>query len=495
MSFLEKIRAAADTAGDVIDATSMAIAPQYARKRLEARREAIVLAGYDGASQRRRLRRWQGDSTSVNTESARAQGILRARARDLVQNNYWARRAVRTIRLNVVGPGIVPSTCSDDEVDRLIHAVCDRTALDVRGRMTLAGIQSLVMQAVVESGEAIVLRRRLSTSEMVKLGIPIPLQVQVLEADHLDASKNDIHNGNRIIQGVEYDSSDRPVAYWLFPEHPGDMAPWQSLESRRFDASDVIHVYDEWRPGQVRGLPWLSTVIVKLHDWADYDDAQLMRQKVAATWAGFVTASDMTDRPLFDPDGLPERASPGAIEYLRPGEDIRFASPPGVDGFEEYSRVSARAIAAGLDITYEALTGDYSRVNFTSGRMGWLEMRLAVEQWQSQLLIPQFCYRVEEWIKEAALLVGVRCDHPWDWTCPRRPMLDPHKETMASIHSIRAGLSSLSQEIRERGRDPDDVMEEIARDHEKSDSLDLILDSDPRKVSSAGQWQTDFEES
>jgi capsid protein len=42
-------------------------------------------------------------------------------------------------------------------------------------------------------------------------------------------------------------------------------------------------------PGQIRGEPWLARALVKLNELDQYDDAELVRKKTAAMFAGFIT--------------------------------------------------------------------------------------------------------------------------------------------------------------------------------------------------------------
>ncbi len=71
---------------------------------------------------------------------------------------------------------------------------------------------------MVEAGEVLVRRRLRRASD----GLPVPLQLQVLEADFLDATKSNNVGAGRIVQGIEFDPVGKRRAYWLHPEHPGD---------------------------------------------------------------------------------------------------------------------------------------------------------------------------------------------------------------------------------------------------------------------------------
>ena len=459
----------------------------------EGLKAAGVSAKYDAGSKRSRLKNWRGSDASINTETRRSLQTIRKRSRDLVANHWAAGRAKSVIQKNVIGSGIRP-TSQNPEMEELLKALCNGTELDPRRRKTMYSIQGLVMGAIPESGEVLVIRQRRSRAEMERHGLTLPLQIQVMEADHIDILKDGVGpNGNVIKQGIEFDSTGAIVAYHLLDKHPGDTFAWQrqSFESQRVLASDVCHPFEEWRPGQIRGLPWGISAMVKMNDLSDYEGAQLLKQKIAAAFAGFIYHDDRVDLDkLYDPEGVPTSLQPGTMEYLRPGESVEFSNPPKVEGMADFSRITTRAIAAAYNVTYEALTQDMSNVNFSSGRMGWLEMQRHIETWQREIMIAQVCLRFEEWIKEAAAMVGIVDDTRWKWTPPRREMIDPVKESAAAIAMVRSGLSDRDDEIQKLGKNGDDVDNAQARANARADALGLVHDSDPRKLTQQGQAHT-----
>ena len=79
----------------------------------------------------------------------------------------------------------------------------------------------------------------------------------VVEADFLDETFNipELPNGNRIVMGVELDPDDRPVAYHLWKQHPGDAAFWYIRRERvRIPAEEISHIYMSERSSQARGV-------------------------------------------------------------------------------------------------------------------------------------------------------------------------------------------------------------------------------------------------
>ena len=141
---------------------------------------------------------------------------------------------------------------------------------------------------MLEGGEAFI-RIRLRRPED---NLTVPLQLQVLEPEHVPITYNTVsNNGNAIRCGIEFDSLGRRVAYWMYRSHPNDamLAPMSGADERllmRVPASEVVHLFRPLRPGQIRGEPWLARALVKLHELDQYDDAELVRKKIAVDSMG-----------------------------------------------------------------------------------------------------------------------------------------------------------------------------------------------------------------
>jgi lambda family phage portal protein len=415
----------------------------------------------------------------------------------------YAARAISVIASNTVGTGIQATIIQRDgskskkaesKITDAWLRWAETTDIDHEGRLDIYGIQNMIMRAVAESGEVLIRRRRFAP-QAGKLAI----KIQILEADFIDTLKEGTLGENLIIQGIEFNPSGERVAYHLFKEHPGDYS-YSKLgrDTIRVPAEDILHIFEAQRPGQVRGVPRASTIISKLRDFDDYQDATLLRQKIAACYAAFVTDDHALDVGINaeskESDLLPEKIEPGMIQKLGPGQKVETASPPAADGYSEFSKETLRSVAIGFGITYESLTGDLSNVNFSSGRMGWLEFQRNIEQWRWLMLIPQAMDPVFQWFTEAATLMGLRGTDQYmaEWTPPAREMIDPVSETNATIKQIRSGLKSLPEAIRERGQNPDKVLEEYQKIQKKLDDMGIVLDVDPRKMTSTGMGQNNL---
>lgn len=473
------------------------VAPVTAARRLRARAALDALSRhYEGATRGPRTKGWRTSATSAAGASIGALSTLRDRSRDLIRNNGWATEAQRVTVGNIVGPGIVPRFlvgpgAPQQVVDRVREAwqawAGDSCECHHLGAADLVGVEELVAGAIFESGEVLVRRRPRRAAD----GLSVPLQLEILEPDMLDETRDTTSTGagagGRILQGVQFDALGRREGYWLLREHPGDPWGWRSLESRFVPASEVAHVYLETRPGQVRGVPHLAPAMIALRDLDEAEDARLIREKIAACFTAFRRMSGESDE-LHDDDDEDEITTlrPGMVYRLEPGEEVSFGNPPASSGFDEYAATVLRKVAAATGLTYEELTGDYRRVNFSSGRMGWVKSSRHVRRFQ-RAVRSQLLGRVYAWWLEAAILAGVVDERARavrvSWDLPRREMLDPTKETAARLAQVRAGFMSWSDAVRDGGRDPHQVAEELAADAALMSSLGLRLDSDPARAS------------
>jgi lambda family phage portal protein len=474
--------------------------PEWSARRAEAKVKAkraelklkLMERAFDAASLGRRNDGWRSGGADANAENAPALARMRNRARELRRNNPYAERAISGIADNMVGYGIVPRPLARTDRQRLRltdlwKAWAETSACDADGLRDMYAIQHMAAEAAAQDGEILIRRRRRFSSD----GLPVPLQLQVLEADFLDETKDGEIAGtqNRIIQGIEFDALGRRIAYWLYDTHPGANNTWLSLDSRRVPAEDVIHLFLPKRPGQARGYSWLSPVMQRMRNFDEMEDAVIEQAKVAACFAAFVTGDDGDGTATGAKSPLIDHVEPGIVQQLGAGESVTFGSPPTFNGYQSYSWQALHAIAVGMGVPYELLVGDLKGVNFSSGRMGWLEFGRRIDAWRWHMMIPMLCARVWDWFIEAQMLLpgGVMEPVRAEWVPPRRDMIDPEKETKNVKERIRNGFTTWPDALRELGvTDPKQHAVDIAASNKMLDELGLILDCDPRKSVAPG---------
>jgi len=439
--------------------------------------KVMNLGGFEGSTHSRRTDGWNYPKSGSADEVAQW-GIqtLRERSRDLVRNHWLAKRVIMVLVSGIVGKGIRPSCKGNKDFDDLLKSLY-KPQSQVGGQkgQSLLSVQRLVARTVIESGSCLVIRDYRTFDQMRERNLALPMQFRVLEPDFLDCRYDGIRDGKLVYQGIRYDRTGWPEAYRIYRNHPGTIYPHKdNLTSDWIDSTDVSHVFWQERAGQTIGIPWLAPVILKTRGMDEFEDAQLVRQKVAALFSAFVR-SDVE----YEDDNDLVSLEPGRIQYLGAGEDIVFPDPPTVGDYDEFTTSQTRGIAASVGLSYERASNDYSRVNFTSARMSALVERDLEKQWQDEMMIGMLCQDLDRWIEEGATLMGISTEGECKWTPPARELIDPSREVGAMERKIAAGLSSRQHEVEQLGRDVEDVDEERQRDEEREDSLGLNSD-DPQ---------------
>ncbi len=469
---------------------------------------SMLIGTFEAAGTGRRLGTWGLSAAGPSTVVSGSLSSIRSRSRQLIRNHPLVDGGVDSYVANLIGSGINPRwRIKDPAIKEALQQLWDDwiDEADFNGTLNFYGLQSLVCRGMIDAGEILC---RLVPRGREK-GLSVPLQLQLLEGDHLDEAYNTAYqNGNEIRMGIEIDAWGERVAYHIWPEHPGEAFIYRrNIADRiRVPASDIIHVFRPMRAGQMRGRPWLASIIVRLHELDQYADAELVRKKTCAMFGGFITeaaavagdpAAWFGKREPADAKGRDVLAiEPGTFPMLPRGMDVRFSQPVDVGAtYEVWLKAQLREIAKGMGVTYEQLTGDLKDVNYSSIRAGLLEFRRRVEQLQREIVVFQFCRRVAQAWLDTAVLSGAitlpgyyrnrRAYLRIKWRPDGWPWVDPQKEMAAAKDSVRCGFSSRSKVVAEKGDDVETIDRENAEDKDRADSLGLAYDTDPRRTASA----------
>lgn len=470
---------------NIIDRVIGLFNPVAGLKRHTARE--MLSRAYEGASKRDGWKP-RRPGASANTDHAVDATTLRVRARSLVQNSPYIARGLSSLVANVVGTGFVPRSLAKNakDIDALWDAWAD--VADADGRLNLYGLQAAAHRAMEQDGEVLI-RLRIRRPED---NLPVPLQLQLLEIDWLDSSRNISNGPNQVVNGIEYDPLGKKVAYWLFDAHPGEMLGPRRVRSTSnpVPADRIIHLFAPDRPGQGRGFSRLSPVIARVRDLTVYEDAELARKNLEArlsvlasgdvSMMGSLDVTDPRNTDQVRKDGNLGALGGGNIVQVPSGLNLTVVEPKAAPGYVDFVKHQLHLIAAGMGITYEMLTGDVSEVNFSSARVALLEFRRNAEQLQWLVLIPTMCRPIWRAFLDAAQLANKiqRVDYACDWSTPKWDYVNPVQDVAADLDEIAGGLSSISEKLRRRGYKPDQVFAELKSDMERLNNdgtLDLIL--------------------
>lgn len=488
--------------GRILDSAIAVISPKWGYQRKMVRRT------YAGAESNRLTAHVKPKNQAADTELMGPFGAdsMRAWARKLVRDNAYAWGVVDTIVSSVVGCGInAQSMFETDEGEDIEDLNWARDAVwgswsevcDVNGQYTFAEMQRMIQREMVEAGEVLVHMVTTTGNEHRGISRPVPLALELIEADRLAADKDTYaiarDGGKRIVRGVELDELGKPIAYWIYKDHPNAPYHWNRTPER-IDANDVLHLFRRDRIGQSRGVSWFAPVIASIRDIGVYVDNELQTSAVAAC-SGFAIKTEVPYSGLANPDGdddvddngnYYEHTEPGMIYKLAPGESIEPFNPGRPNSNSEpWINLILRQIAVGTGLSFETVSRDYSQTTYSSSRTSQLEDRRRFRAWQSYLL-NHLCQPVWDRFTEAAALEG-RPEFPTsaelledrrryaavEWQTPEWEWVDPQNEQAASQNSIDALQSTYQVELGSRGRNWRQVFYQRAKEERLKKQLGL----------------------
>lgn len=454
-------------------------------------------AGFAGAKVNRLTYSQPTSSQSVNADLDGELEILRSRARGLAANNEFAKRFLSLCASNIVGSmgPTLQVRAKLARVDRNAAEKLDKDAndaieihykrwsrtADITGKSSLAHMLRIAVKAAARDGESLVrvVRNR---------KLPYGMAIQVLEADRLDVSLNEtLANGGGIRQGVELESTGRPVAYYLRKSHPGDRGAVPS-DYERVPAGDIYHVFLPERAEQVRGYTWFHAVLMRSGQLQGFEESAVVAARVGASKiAALIPGEDAqggAGEQMGDAkDGAGNfqiNAEAGDLIQVPPGYSLESWDPQYPhENFEAFVNQCLRAIAMGFDVATHNLSGNMREVNYSSARIAELaerEIWMLLQGWLiDSLLLPLY----REWLGSALLLNQITFEvsgkalpaekfakfadasdfrgRRWDW-------VDPEKEANASEKLLSLGLTSRTRIAASRGVDFEDLVDELQQE-------------------------------
>lgn len=439
--------------------------------------------GYSAAQVGRLFADFSASKGSADSELKYTLETMRERCRDLARNDPYVKRYLRLRQNNIVGKdGFSHQVKALNDFTGELDSVGNQLVEDSwkvftrKGNCTPDGRQSFtdlckaVDSAVCRDGEAFI--------QIVK-GQTFPHRIAFhhFEADRIDHKKNErLKNGNEIRMGVEINRYDRPVAYWIQDEHPGDtdFATINKRASRRVPADQIIHVFEQLRPGQTRGEPPLAPVVAQIKMLNAHREAELVAARLSASKMGFFTSDSGDEVPADDYENGSGTvpiidAEPGTFHQLPRGVDFTpFDMNHPSTAFEDFQKGILRGIASAMGVSYASLANDLTQTSYSSIRQGALEERDSYAGMQ-QFLIEHFVLPVySAWlasvmefgiinlpIRQFDKFYGATTfrGRGWQW-------VDPQKEISAAVEAMHNGIMSPQDVSNHYGRDFQETQKE-----------------------------------
>ena len=458
---------------------------------------------YAAARTNRLTGAWSVADGNVNDIVGASSPILRARIRQLIRDFPYLARAMNVMVDYTIGTGIVfqsHARAASGKLDRRRSQQIEDTIAwwmdeaDASGKLHYYELMRLAKRQDLEAGEFLLVKTYPKDGNR-----HLPYALQIYEADWLTSAHDTYGAGGaldalpgetEIRQGIEYERLTGRVVAYRFQD------PYQGGKDVRIPAEQVIHGFHTLRPQQLRGVSPFAPGVLIANDLNAYLDAEIDGAKMAAKYMAIVTS----DNPALRQDMLVNRESNGdgtetrveelenaIIEYLRPGEKIELASSnrPG-SSFEPFVRLILTMLSITTGAPYELISGNYQGLSFSTARI--------VRNDFSQQLRPIALRHVRQYgiptvrtAIDVAVLTG-RLTLPgyWqnsrrylesEWQPPGMEAVDPLREAKSQIEAISFGLKSPQEVARERGRDLEDIYEEIQAAKEMAARMGLEFKS------------------
>lgn len=499
--------------------------------------QLALRGGNDGASRlSRELSMNSAPIRSADAEMLPDKRRIDANARDATRHDGYAMGTVATHRDSIVGAQFIlnaqpkykvlgmDETWAEEfqeevETKFQLYAESQDAWIDASRHSTLTGLVRLVVGTYVFNGEF------LGTAEWLRdAGRPYATAVQLIDPDRLSNPQGQ-SDTESLRGGIERNRYGAPQAAHIRVGYENDPFNFNSYQWKRvpwrkpWGRLQVLHGFEPFRIDQTRGVAEMVSVLKQMRMTSKFQDIVLQNAVLNATYAATIEselprdiATEMVGAE--NSNSLSEWATnflgsvneyqAGSkhlqidglkIPHLFPGTKLHM-QPAGTaggigTGFEESL---LRHIAAGLGVSYEQLSRDYSKTNYSSARASMLETwkymqsrkKMVADRFASMLYTLWF---EEAWnrgdivtrsAKAPDLYLGQNKDAytACAWIGSSRGQIDEMKETQAAMLRVKGGLSTFEDEHAKLGKDYREVFRQISRERKMlvSLGLDKVLD-------------------
>lgn len=444
---------------------------------------------------------WTVSPQSIDSDIKTSNKSLRARSREQALNNDYIKKYLSMNVSNIIGHNGVKLKMNiklpDGQPDKIARtAVQDswrrwgRLGIPtVDGMLSWLDVEKLVVRTVPQDGGILVRHVQGFPNEW-------GYAIQILDIDFIDTDRDNIktREGNIIRMGVEKTPFGKPVAIWIFTNNPGDQSFFINQTGRRsvrIPIEELEYIFLPQRPMQTHGYPWVHSALISLKHLGLYREAEVIQSRISASKNRYITQDKDVDGDHIlydkeDDDGqrFDEVAEPGEQVVLPPGTKVEEVDPTHPNSsYKEFQNAVLMGAASGLDVSYVSLANDLTKVNFSSMRQGVLDER---NMWRvlQQFYIQRLHERIFMHWLPMALVTDLattlrlsdiqRLDNPiwrprgWDW-------VDPQKDMTANEKAVALGLKSRSEISAERGRDFEEVLEELKEEKEAAEEAGVDI--------------------
>lgn len=514
----------------------------------------MALGGaFEGAAVfERQIARWMPTLGSADSDMLPAKGMLDARARDLGRNDAYVHSGVQQHKDGVVGGfymlnakpthsvlATVDSSFDEtwaeafqNEVEPLftLWAESPKCWVDAQRQKDFTAMIRLAVGVTVLGGEV------LATSEWVtQQAREFRTAIQMVDADRL-STPLDRRYDQRIRGGIKTDAYGAPVSAFIKVAHSADARyavnsadsyKWREVQwEKPWGREMVIYIREQERVDQTRAVSDLTAGLKEVAMLKKFRDVTLQKAVLAASYAATIE-SELPPEAVYQQlgaSGAPGDPAAAVTQYaaaylaglqayigssknmqidglkiphLYPGTKfnmVRAGDPAGVgQGFETSM---LRYVAAALNLSYEELSKDYSKTNYSSARAAMLQTWKFMQSRKKNVadMFANKIYRL--WLEEAINLGRLKtfpkekADLLYtngyqnlmfdalaraEWIGAARGQIDELKETQAAVLRIKYGLSTHEDELARLGKDWRQTYAQLEREAKDRELRGIVL--------------------
>lgn len=508
-----------------------------------------VGSSYDGAAQfDKQIAGWYPPLQSADADLRPSdRELLDARTRDMMRNDAYVQGGARHHKDSIVGTAYFLSAKPDykalgrdetwmtefqAEVESLftLWAESPQKWIDASRENTFTDMIRLDVGVYCSAGET------LSTVEFLRdRGREFHTAVQMIDPDRLSTPYAQANNDD-VVDGVRKDRNGAAVSYFIQWEHPNDVSfskynklRWKEVKARKpWGRPQVIHIREQIRVDQTRAVADIVAGLREVAITRRFRDVTLQNAVVNAMYAASIE-SELPNEVILQQMGAGVGADPGQavtdyatdyltaineytgsarglrldgtkIPHLFPGTklNMNLAGNPGGVG-QDFEASLLRYVATSLGISYEELSKDYSKTNYSSARAAMLNTWQFMQSRKKVVADAKANHIYRLWIEEAvnnnrlstfpAASAGTLYTNGYlnlmfdaltraTWTGASRGQIDELKETQAAVLRIKYGLSTHEKELARLGLDWRDVNVQIEREMKDREARGIELFED-----------------
>ena len=424
---------------------------------------------------------WTAPLTNAHAEFRGGIKQLRNQTRDLERSNSYAARFLPEWTTNIVGNGFTfqsLATNAQGREDLAARELIEEAWNDWKkprnctasGDMPYMELKALSERACARDGGVLI--QKIKGWDKGDW----PFALHLLEIDRLDVDFNVKANkqGNRIVMGKELDRYNRPVAYHLLGEHPGDTYGATSGRKRtRVDAKDIIHRFYRNRPESAHGQPLMTNCIESLRHLEKFQEAELIAARISA--CSTVAIERDASAPYEGDEYADQELTPGGKYELEPGERATLLAPQHPNSnFDGFRSAVLKGIAAGCNSAYPILSQDFSAVSYSSLRESKLNIRALTDTFRQWNIENEEEIIFRSWLGTCLNTGAISLPASnfknfakGSFIGKGQAWVDPLKDVAGLEKELAIGATSLSRAVKERlGISLETIIDERARDVE-----------------------------